>query len=467
MSGSTNIFNNKTAGQENSLPKWQYDLINQILNAMKDFYCLPDKFDNNKEILKNQLVNKCKALNKSLFKNDPGLQPPPEEQYKKFLGQINKVLHGFDTHLELEYNPKFIAEMQTRKKIKNGTDSAKFDFSGGPPKEEIEKWNAYEQDNPGTRNFGFVDYQGADGVIPANIGYVNISHLIDPQLGATESEEKYKIGPHAIKRLHEVMAALQEKEGIVLDLSVTPFGGSPEMVQNIVSFFIPKGTLINTVHNRITGHPTTYESIDTPFKLLDKPVVLLVGPHTFSGREEITYDLQQYNTTLAQDRFTVIGTRTKGGAHPECSFPLMEASTGKINQNLVLRVPYATTINPVSKTNWEDGPQQKGEKPGIQPDIEPPRGRNVLAFGLTHLQSMIDLGKDQDHDITARQMARSDFGKGSDTARRSRIWGSASEQQQAAQTTRSEVKKASPSITQHQSPTPFSADQVMKPKGFK
>jgi hypothetical protein len=464
MSGTTNIFNNITAGQENSLPAWQHNLINQILNSMKDFYCLPDKFDNKKELFKNQLINKCIELNKSLFNNQPNPMPVSEEQYKKFLGQINKILHRFDTHLELEYNPKFIAEMETNRKIKHGTDSAKFDFSGGPPKEEIAKWNAYEHENPTTRNYGFIDYQGADGVIPANIGYVNISHLIDPQLGASESEDKYKIGPNAIKRLHEVMRAMQKKEGIILDLSLTPFGGSPEMVQNIVSFFIPEKTLINIVHDRITGKPTSYTSIPTPFKLLDKPVVLLVGANTFSGREEITYDLQQYNTTLNQDRFTVIGARTKGGAHPECSFPLMDMTTGKINENVILHIPYATTVNPVSKTNWEDGPQQKGEKPGIQPDIEPPKGRNVLAFGLNHLQSMIDLGKDQEHDISARQMALSDFAKGSDTARRNKIWGSDTEQPWVAQTSNTDIKKTPSATTEQTSPTPFRSPHGMKPK---
>jgi len=274
-------------------------------------------------------------------------------------------------------------------KVKKGPRSAQFDFSDGPPKEEVEKWNKYEQDNPGTRNYGFIDYQGPSGVIPDNIGYINISHLIDPQLGAGESEEKYRMGPNAIKRLHAVMEGFREKEGIILDLSVTPYGGSPEMVQNIVSFFMPDGTTINTLHDRVTREKKSYEAISTPCKLLDKPVVLLVGPNTFSGREETAYDLQQFNTTLKESRFTVIGQTTKGGAHTQCSFPLIDAASGEINNALVLRVPYAASINPVSGTNWEDGPIQEGKKPGIQPDIAIPEEVNALKVSVEHLNALL------------------------------------------------------------------------------
>ncbi|HAT8647497.1 TPA: hypothetical protein JA989_05010 [Legionella pneumophila] len=365
------------------LPQWQIDLINQVLNTMDNYYCLPDKFSEKKEELKNALVIKCKEVNETILNDVTSRVLPSPEQYKELSSQLNEVLHNFDPHLELEYNPKFIEKMKTGNKVKPRDNSVIFDFSEGPPKEEIEKWNQYEQDNPNTRNFGFIDYQGPSGLIPDNIGYVNISHLIDPQLGASETEEKYRMGPNAIKRLHEVMNGLQKKEGIILDLSVTPYGGSPEMVQNIVSFFMPDDTPINTVHDRITRTQKTYEAISTPCKLLDKPVVILVGPNTFSGREETAYDLQQFNTTLKEKRFTVMGQSTKGGAHPECSFPLVDTTSGGINDTFVLRVPYATSINPISGTNWEDGSR------GVQPDIVIPKEENSLVVAVEYLISLI------------------------------------------------------------------------------
>jgi hypothetical protein len=366
------------------LPKWQTDLIDQVLNAMNDYYCLPDKFAEKRDELRTALIIKCKEINETLLSETSTGALPLPEQYDGLTSQLNEVLHKFDPHLELEYAPKFIEEMKTGGNIEKRGYSATFDISGGPPKEEIERWNQYEQDNPTTRNFGFVDYQGPAGLIPDDIGYVNISHLLDPQLGASETEERFRMGPNAIKRLHEVMSELQKKEGIILDLSVTPYGGSPEMVQNIVSFFMPDGTPINTVHDRVTGAQKTYEAINTPCKLLDKPVVILVGPNTFSGREETAYDLQQFNTTLEEKRFTVMGQPTKGGAHPERSFPLLDAHSGEINDKLVLRVPYATSINPTSGTNWEDG-----SKPGVQPDIEIPEEENALMVVVEHLISLI------------------------------------------------------------------------------
>jgi hypothetical protein len=369
---------------DSTLPQWQTDLIKQILNAMQDYYCLPDKLDQNKNSLENALATKCIALNATILESGLNNAPSSQEEYKVFVNQINDVLHELDPHLALEYNPKFIEEMKIGGNIKSNRHSATFDFSGGPPKEEIEEWNQYEQDNPSTRNFGFIDYQGPDGLIPDSIGYVNISHLLDPQLGASEVEDKYRMGPNAIKRLHEVMGELQKKEGIILDLSVTPYGGSPEMVQNIVSFFMPDHTPINTVHDRLTGTQKTYEAISTPFKLLDKPVIILVGPNTYSGREETAYDLQQFNTTLETKLFTVMGQTTKGGAHPECSFPLVDASSGEINDTLILRIPYANSINPISGTNWEDG-----AKTGVQPDIEIPKEKNALSVVVEHLSSLI------------------------------------------------------------------------------
>ena len=377
MSGSSVNFD----ANSSDLPKWQSDLINQILNSMQDFYCVPDKFNEEKMSLETSLINKCKKINAELLSSASD-RPPSIENYTAFVNQLNVVLHDFDTHLELQYNPKFIDEMNKNNKVEKSHNSAKFNFSGGPPRDEVQKWNKYEEENPTTRNFGFVDYQGQAVVIPKNIGYINISHLIDPQLGADEKESKYRMGPNAIKRLHEVMRGFQDEDAIVLDLSVTPYGGSPEMVQNIVSFFVPEHTLINTVHDRVTGKPMPYESISTPFKLLDKPVALLVGPNTFSGREETAYDLQQYNTTLHEGRFTVIGQPTKGGAHPQCSFPLVDASSGVINDNLILLVPYARSVNPVSGTNWE--------KKGIQPDILV-KSEDALAFSVTYLQERIKI----------------------------------------------------------------------------
>ena len=160
------------------LPKWQSDLINQILNSMHDFYCIPNKFEEKRNDLEHNLKKKCKEINETILIDVSDRPPDSQEIYTAFVNQINEALHDFDPHLELKNNPQFIEEMIKENKIDLSNNSAKFNFSGGPAKEKIEEWNKFEEENPTFRNFGFVDYQGPSGVIPDNIGYVNISHLI-------------------------------------------------------------------------------------------------------------------------------------------------------------------------------------------------------------------------------------------------------------------------------------------------
>jgi C-terminal processing protease CtpA/Prc len=79
-------------------------------------------------------------------------------------------------------------------------------------------------------------------------------------------------------------------------------------------------------------------------------VWVLTGPMTFSAAEEFAYNLK------AHKRATLVGTVTRGGAHPTALLPL--AAT------LALAVPYARSINPVTGTNWE--------AVGVEPDVAVP-----------------------------------------------------------------------------------------------
>jgi C-terminal processing protease CtpA/Prc len=80
------------------------------------------------------------------------------------------------------------------------------------------------------------------------------------------------------------------------------------------------------------------------------PICVLTSAATFSGCEELAYNLQ------AQGRATVIGERTGGGAHPVEVFPLTDV--------LELTVPVARSVNAVTGTNWE--------QVGVVPDVECP-----------------------------------------------------------------------------------------------
>ncbi|MGH3164362.1 MAG: S41 family peptidase, partial [Trebonia sp.] len=81
-------------------------------------------------------------------------------------------------------------------------------------------------------------------------------------------------------------------------------------------------------------------------RYLDRPVYVLTSGTTFSGAEEFAYNLK------AQQRATLIGEVTKGGAHPVDSFPVSPA--------LEILIPVARSVNPVTGTNWE--------RTGVEPD---------------------------------------------------------------------------------------------------
>jgi C-terminal processing protease CtpA/Prc len=79
-----------------------------------------------------------------------------------------------------------------------------------------------------------------------------------------------------------------------------------------------------------------------------KPVYVLTSASTFSGGEQLSYDLQQLG------RATIVGDRSRGGAHAREGFvvhPHLEATSS-----------VAESVNPKTGGNWEGS--------GVAPDIE-------------------------------------------------------------------------------------------------
>jgi C-terminal processing protease CtpA/Prc len=93
---------------------------------------------------------------------------------------------------------------------------------------------------------------------------------------------------------------------------------------------------------------------------------VLTSAKTFSGAEEICYNLQ------AQKRAVLIGETTRGGAHPTDSLP--------ISETVEITVPVARSINPVTGTNWE--------AVGVVPDVAVPAEE---AFGLAYRRALDDV----------------------------------------------------------------------------
>lgn len=141
-------------------------------------------------------------------------------------------------------------------------------------------------------------------------------------------------------------------EALVLDLRENR-GGDPATVALVCSYLLDEPTHLNTMYFR--DGETCNQSWSLPHvpgKRFGgtKPVYVLTSPRTFSGAEELTYDLQQLG------RVTVVGERTGGGAHPRRGF--------RVHPHLEATIPTGRAINPVSGTNWE--------LVGVTPDIEVP-----------------------------------------------------------------------------------------------
>ncbi len=79
-----------------------------------------------------------------------------------------------------------------------------------------------------------------------------------------------------------------------------------------------------------------------------KPVYALTSATTFSGGEHLSYDLQQLG------RATIIGERTRGGAHAREGFP--------VHSHLEATISVAEAVNPKTGGNWEGT--------GVAPDIQ-------------------------------------------------------------------------------------------------
>lgn len=140
------------------------------------------------------------------------------------------------------------------------------------------------------------------------------------------------------------------------------------MVALLSSYLFDKRTHLNSIYNRTTD---TTRDFWTDEKVAgkhygNKPVFVLTSNYTFSAAEEFTYNLQSLK------RATIIGETTGGGAHP-----VQPRQLGKL---FTITVPFARSINPITKTNWEGV--------GVKPDVAVPADKALKAAHLAALKQI-------------------------------------------------------------------------------
>ncbi|MDL9980984.1 S41 family peptidase [Microbacterium sp. ASV49] len=155
-------------------------------------------------------------------------------------------------------------------------------------------------------------------------------------------------GEYAGPAISAALTLLQGVSPLIIDLRGC-LGGVPETVSMIVSHLTGDEPVHVQDLVRRDGGVTQFwtATFVSPKVDPDIPVYVLTSARTFSGGEELAYDLQ------ALGRAIVVGERTGGGAHPREDFEL--------TPHLQLHVPTARSVNAVTGANWEGV--------GVVPDI--------------------------------------------------------------------------------------------------
>jgi C-terminal processing protease CtpA/Prc len=171
-----------------------------------------------------------------------------------------------------------------------------------------------------------------------NVGYLDLSPVLFPAAISGAS-------------VTAAMSLVACADALLLDLRGC-LGGEPAMVAHLVSYLWDEEPVqLTGLRERAAGQVrqswTLPHVAGRRFGKV-KPVYVVTGPATFSGGEQLAYDLQQLG------RARIVGERTRGGANAREAF--------RVHPHLEATISVAAAVSPVTGTNWEGT--------GVAPDIE-------------------------------------------------------------------------------------------------
>jgi hypothetical protein len=231
-----------------------------------------------------------------------------------------------------------------------------FDAKPMMPDDDAGPAEAQQRDFMSKINFGFEKVERMRG----NVGYIDIRGFVPPLYGGETATA--------------AMSFVANTDALIIDLRQNG-GGTPAMIAYVLSYLFDEPQHVNDIFDRTTNETRQWWTSPHVAGLRyggKKPVYVLTSSHTFSGGEEIAYDLKNLK------RATLIGETTGGGAHPVRPF--------KVSEHFAIGVPFARAISPVTKTNWEGT--------GVAPDIAVPADKALdTAYKMT-LQNMLETTTD-------------------------------------------------------------------------
>jgi hypothetical protein len=199
-------------------------------------------------------------------------------------------------------------------------------------------------------NYGIKSKKILDG----NIGYIEI-----PMFGPLEL---------CADTLISAIQYITGTDALILDLRSCRGSLDENTIPFLCSYFFAEPTHLFDFYTRetnITKQFWTYAWIPGK-RYIDKPIYVITSSRTFSGGEELAYDLKYAN------RAVVVGEVTRGGANP--------TDLEIINPNFRMSVPYMRSVNPVTQTNWE--------ATGVQPNVEV---KSNIALYTAHINALTAL----------------------------------------------------------------------------
>lgn len=121
----------------NNIPEWTINLVNQIIHALRNYYCLPDKFSAYEIDFKKSLIEAFDESNKRLHNSSK--PPSSKEEYQPYLDALNKAMQQFDSHLAIGYGKEFISDRKRLNQFSQNklNNTARFDFGDGPPPSDL------------------------------------------------------------------------------------------------------------------------------------------------------------------------------------------------------------------------------------------------------------------------------------------------------------------------------------------
>jgi C-terminal processing protease CtpA/Prc len=195
------------------------------------------------------------------------------------------------------------------------------------------------------KKFGYKTVQ----VMGDNVGYMEISYFS-------------RLNKYSKACADSAFAKVNNCKALIIDLRYGS-GGSPEMVNYIISHFFAKKTHVNDIYLRKENATIKYVTTPEPSfaQFYNMPVYVLCNHTTFSAAEALIYQFKTFK------RATIVGEKTRGGAHV--------VSFQSLGNGFVADIPFGNAISPITKSNWEST--------GIMPDLVCDAA-NALTVAMEH-----------------------------------------------------------------------------------